>query len=318
MADTVVNEEEGVVAQSEVVASAEDNTPADQSVAGAVDSEPEGKVFVGGLSWETTDETLQSFFGGFGPIKETVIMIDKLTMKPRGFGFVVFEKMSDAIKVAPQKHSIDGRLVDAKIAVPRESQNSESRPQQTQAPASKKIFLGGISFDSTESTIKDYFGTYGAVEEVIVMTDSLTNKSRGFGFVTFAELEGAEAALVSKDHMVDGKNVEVKMAQPKTDRAQKGGKGGYGGGKGYGGGMGYGGGGYQQMGYGGYGGQQQAYAQQAYAQQAYAQQAYAQQAYAQQQGYGGGYAQQGYGGGYGQGGADRDYQSQGNYRQNPY
>lgn len=151
MADTVVKDELGT--GSEVVA--EEQPAEDQTV--AADSEPpateekEGKVFIGGLSWETTDETLQTFFGAYGPLKETVIMMDKMTGKPRGFGFAVFKKLSDAYKVlgpdgAPQKHSIDGRLVDAKLAVPREQlEAGQPAPAAAAQPVSKKVFAGGIS-----------------------------------------------------------------------------------------------------------------------------------------------------------------------------
>lgn len=51
---------------------------------------------------------------------------------------------------------------------------------------SKKIFVGGLSSNVTEDHFRDYFQKFGPVEDAIVMIDRMTNRSRGFGFITFA------------------------------------------------------------------------------------------------------------------------------------
>jgi cold-inducible RNA-binding protein len=113
---------------------------------------------------------------------------------------------------------------------------------------SKKLFLGGISYDSTEESLRSHFGMYGTIEECTVMMNSMTGQSRGFGFVMYEHAESAESALAQKgNHMVDGKNVDVKRCEPRQSAGGKGGKGGMGKGGGKGGGYGgYGGGGYDQ------------------------------------------------------------------------
>ena len=62
-------------------------------VADAADAAPlkEGKLFVGGTSWDTTKQSLEAYFCKFGKITDSVIMTDRNTGKPRGFGFITFE-----------------------------------------------------------------------------------------------------------------------------------------------------------------------------------------------------------------------------------
>ncbi len=75
------------------------------------------KVFVGGLNWETTDEKLRRYFENYGTVLEAFVSYDRVTMKPRGFGFVVFEDPAVADKVVKLQHTIDRREVRAYKAV---------------------------------------------------------------------------------------------------------------------------------------------------------------------------------------------------------
>lgn len=71
----------------------------------------QGKLFIGGISWETSEEKLKDYFGNYGEVVQTVIMTDKITGRPRGFGFVVFADPSILDRVLQDKHTIDGRTV---------------------------------------------------------------------------------------------------------------------------------------------------------------------------------------------------------------
>lgn len=74
--------------------------------------EPEnGKLFVGGISWDTDEDRLKEYFGSYGEVSEAVIMRDRLTGRARGFGFVVFVDPAVAERVVMEKHMIDGRTV---------------------------------------------------------------------------------------------------------------------------------------------------------------------------------------------------------------
>ena len=110
----------------------------------------------------------------------------------------------------------------------------------------KKLFVGGIPWATTSDDLKQLFSAHGTVSSATVITDKMTGRSRGFGFVEFendAEAMAAEQALNNTDY--NGRTLVVKEARPLEDRPKRsfGGGGGGGGRGGYGGG-GHGGGGY--------------------------------------------------------------------------
>jgi RNA recognition motif-containing protein len=111
------------------------------------------------------------------------------------------------------------------------------------------LYVGNLSFQTTQQDLEDLFGQVGQVESVSLVTDRDTGQSRGFAFVEMATKEEAQAAIQTLDGRdVDGRALKVNEARAKEDR---GGRGGFGGGRGgYGGGGGRGGSG----GRGGYGG----------------------------------------------------------------
>ena len=71
----------------------------------------QGKLFIGGISWETTEEKLKEYFENYGDVVQTVVMRDKTTGRLRGFGFVVFADPSILDRVLQDKHTIDARIV---------------------------------------------------------------------------------------------------------------------------------------------------------------------------------------------------------------
>jgi len=104
-----------------------------------------------------------------------------------------------------------------------------------------KIFVGGLAWATTDDSLRAAFSPCGEIVESKVVMDRDTGRSRGFGFVTFADAEGARKAVETMDGVsVDGRNVRVNEAH---DKPRAGGGGGGGGGRGgYGGGGGGGGG----------------------------------------------------------------------------
>ena len=71
----------------------------------------EGKLFIGGIAWDTSEETLTEYFTQYGQVTQAVIMREKPTGRPRGFGFVVFSDPSVLDRVLQDRHTIDGRTV---------------------------------------------------------------------------------------------------------------------------------------------------------------------------------------------------------------
>lgn len=117
---------------------------------------------------------------------------------------------------------------------------------------SMKLYVGNLSFNTTNQDLNDLFGAVGTVESTNIIEDRETGRSRGFGFVEMAsQAEGENAIAQLNGKEVDGRELKVNEAKPQESRGG-GGRGGFGGGGGGGGGRGgnRGGGG----GGGGYGG----------------------------------------------------------------
>ena len=111
---------------------------------------------------------------------------------------------------------------------------------------STKLFVGNISFDTTENDLQDAFAAHGTVIEANLMIDRMSGRPRGFGFVTMSSPEEAQKAIEAMNGVsLGGRNLTVNIARPREDRPPGGGGGGgrRGGGGGYGGGGGGGGGG---------------------------------------------------------------------------
>ena len=90
-----------------------------------------------------------------------------------------------------------------------------------------KLFVGNLSFNTTENDLQDAFSAHGTVTEANLMTDRATGRPRGFGFVTMGSPEEAQRAIEALNGaMVDGRSLTVNEARPKEERAGSGFRGG--------------------------------------------------------------------------------------------
>lgn len=107
----------------------------------------------------------------------------------------------------------------------------------------KKLYVGGLSYSTTEDSLRDYFAQAGAVESATILTDRMSGRSRGFGFVEMGTDEEAKSAVTMFDGKeFDGRTLTVNEARPQEERpARSGGGGGFNRGGGGGGGRGFGG-----------------------------------------------------------------------------
>ncbi|KAH7868309.1 uncharacterized protein C8R40DRAFT_845610 [Lentinula edodes] len=165
------------------------------------------KLFIGGLNWDTTDEGLRNYFSQFGKVDACTIMRDP-SGTSRGFAFLTFEDPNAVVTVTAREHFLDGKAIDPKRAIPREEHLRNTR-----------YFVGGLAPSTTSDSMKEFFTTYGKVVDATVMLDRESGRSKGFGFVTFEDANNADQ-LVGKNIVLDEKQIEVKMAQPRSQRDQ--------------------------------------------------------------------------------------------------
>ena len=101
----------------------------------------------------------------------------------------------------------------------------------------KKLYVGNLSYDTTDSDLQGMFEEFGTVQSAQVITDRDTGRSKGFGFVEMSSDQEAQAAINALNGKeVDGRALTVNEARPREDRGGRPGGGGsrrYGGGKGY-------------------------------------------------------------------------------------
>jgi len=203
------------------------------------------KLFVGGLSWETSEKELREYFGTYGEIESVNVKTDPNTGRSRGFAFLVFSTTETLEKVLNKgEHVIQGRKVDPKKAKARQA----------------KIFVGGLKSEMTDDDIKNHFSAMGTVTEVEMPMDRVKNQRKGFCFITFEQESVVNDLIRVGKTKIKDIEVDVKKATPKPGDGTRGGMRGAPGGRGRGGRGGYDsyggyGGGYDSYGgYGGYGG----------------------------------------------------------------
>ncbi|GAA0164726.1 RNA metabolism protein [Lithospermum erythrorhizon] len=168
-----------------------------------------GKIFIGGLAKDTTLDQFVKYFGNYGEITDSVIMKDRHTGRPRGFGFITYADPSVVDAVIAETHIINDKQVEIKRTIPQGAADSKDF-------TTKKIFVGGIPPSLTEDEVKDFFSKYGKVVEHEIIRDHVTNRSRGFGFVVFDSEQVVDNLLVDGNKIdMNGNQVEIKKAEPK-------------------------------------------------------------------------------------------------------
>lgn len=210
-----------------------------RGTAGIPGKDDDKKLFVGGLSRQTTDRELKEYFGQFGEIESVTVKIDQFTGQSRGFAFIVFNNPKTIDKLlAAGDHYIQKRKVDPKRVSKKAQQG--------------KVFVGGLTPEISDDDIKGYFSQYGTIVEFQAPFDKKKNQRKGFCFVTFESKDTMLNVLKTPKQFINGKEVDVKKVRANPEMGRFGGGGGGGGGGGRMGawGQGYGGSGYGYDSYG--------------------------------------------------------------------
>lgn len=182
------------------MANGEDKSEFNNSDPKANLKDEERKLFVGGLSWETTEKELRDYFSKFGEIESVNIKTDSNTGRSRGFSFIVFKSPESLDKVFEAgDHVINNKKVDPKKA--------KLRPG--------KIFVGGLTPEMTDDDIKDHFKQYGTITLTEMPFDKVKNQRKGFCFITFESDAMINEIVKNPKQQIKGKMVDVKKATPK-------------------------------------------------------------------------------------------------------
>uniref|UniRef100_A0A914XJV9 Peroxisomal multifunctional enzyme type 2 n=1 Tax=Plectus sambesii TaxID=2011161 RepID=A0A914XJV9_9BILA len=161
------------------------------------------KLFVGGLTTNTTEAMLRDFYSAFGRVVDVVVMVDSPTGRSRCFGFVTFAEPEHADRaIAAKPHVIDNRTIDAKRAIPREvsASNPEMKVQTT------RLFVPGVRDEHTEENLQAYFEKYGKVKSVVIRRDKLC------AFVDFEDADPVTKCALERAHYIEGHRCDVKKA----------------------------------------------------------------------------------------------------------
>ncbi|KAG6413135.1 hypothetical protein SASPL_125837 [Salvia splendens] len=152
-------------------------------VRASADLEPSNrKIFVHGLKWDTTTETLFEEFAKFGEIEDCRVITDKATGRSKGYGFVLFKTRLEARQALkePQK-LIDERMTSSQLASVGSIATAFPQKPVTEY-TQRKIFVGNVGEDLDPEKVKNFFSMCGEIEEGPLGLDRETGKPKGFCF----------------------------------------------------------------------------------------------------------------------------------------
>lgn len=179
------------------------------------------KLFVGGLSENTTEDSSREYFSRFGEV-ENINILRYDDGKSRKFGFVTYADDDSAKNCLQEKktknHTLDDKEIEVKRAMPRGNRDKNASLK------THKIFVGGLDTDVDEDTIQSYFeDKFGATVTKVDFIkekkqEGKEQKRRRFCFVTLDDTDLVDELCIRHFHEVAGTRVEVKKAEPKGSR----------------------------------------------------------------------------------------------------
>ncbi|CAL5324652.1 unnamed protein product [Camellia sinensis] len=137
------------------------------------------KLVVLGIPWDIDTDGLKDYMSKFGELEDCIVMKERSSGRSRGFGYVTFASVEDAKNALSSEHVIGNRMLEVKVATPKE---------EMKAPSKKvtRIFVARIPPSVTEAAFRSYFEQYGDITDLYMPKDPSTKGHRGIGFITFA------------------------------------------------------------------------------------------------------------------------------------
>ncbi|KAK6132655.1 hypothetical protein DH2020_033607 [Rehmannia glutinosa] len=162
------------------------------------------KLFIRGLGWETTTDKLRALFSSYGELDEAVVILDKVTGKSKGYGFITFKHIDGAIMALKEpSKKIDGRMTVTQLAAAGISGGGApgvgggvggvNNPVDV---SMRKIYVSNVPYDMPSERLLQHFSMYGEIEEGPLGFDKATGKSKGFALFVYKTAEAARASLL--------------------------------------------------------------------------------------------------------------------------
>ncbi|KAI5062299.1 hypothetical protein GOP47_0022838 [Adiantum capillus-veneris] len=172
------------------------------------------KLVVLGIPWDVDTEGLRQFMSKYGELSDVIVMKDRTTGRSRGFGYVTFASAESAEKALGSSHFLNGRMLDVKVATPKEVMQPAAAP--TSAKKSSRIFVARVPLSVTDETFRSYFEKYGTITDLYMPKDKGSQAHRGIGFLTFEDSESVDK-IMAETHQLGGATVAVDRATPKEE-----------------------------------------------------------------------------------------------------
>ncbi|XP_050376938.1 UBP1-associated protein 2A [Argentina anserina] len=191
------------------------------------------KIFVHGLGWDTTAETLTSVFTEYGEIEDCKAVCDKVSGKSKGYGFILFKTRSGARKALkqPQK-KIGNRMTACQLASlgPAATPSAPgpaavtAQAQQVSEYTQRKIYVSNVGADLDPQKLLMYFSRFGEIEEGPLGLDKATGRPKGFCLFVYKSSESAKRALEEPHKNFEGHILHCQKAidGPKPMKSQHG------------------------------------------------------------------------------------------------
>lgn len=179
------------------------------TITNLADSDPvHRKIFVHGLGWDTTNETLTQAFKQYGQIEECKVVSDKLTGRSKGYAFILFKTRAGARKALkqPQK-KIGNRMTACQLA--------STGPVQS-SPAidvgSRKLYIANVGPQVSPESLQSFFSKFGEIEEGPSGFDRVTGKFKGYAIIIYKTVDGLKKALEEPIKLFQGCKLHCQKA----------------------------------------------------------------------------------------------------------
>lgn len=164
------------------------------------------KLFIGGLTVETSEMHLENHFSKFGFIFDVIIIRNRATGGSKGYGFISCNCYKTYQRIINTDHIINDRAIDCHASF-----KKLDDPEKFQENANKKIFVGGISSETSDKDLFNYFSRFGNVRQAYVIKDPVSKRSKKFGFAIMKDQESVDSVLAVSCHSIKGLAISCKL-----------------------------------------------------------------------------------------------------------